>query len=599
MHRLNHTLISAMALLLSMGAGASDAHANASPWLVLAQIRQASAQNDSGKIAQVAEQVRHQTPEALGLAPTQYAALLIDLANTLHRQGNLAEASTLYETSISTLEAANGPNAFELLQPLDGVAKVASEAGDVARSVAAQERALAIAKRTLGDSHASLLWRYDLLIKTEEDTQNRTPEANFAPLESLKAQRHQIAQLAQGNQQNYTVLGGPTSNNDKTHITVKVFYATDRRQTGAKDWSNFYGAERGNLTFGTAQVSVPKKRDVGSLPTQDFFDFVFRADPDPAKHLILERIDPASRAAFFGDLRQTIANSTLKEELIFVHGFNTSFQDGLFRAATLAVDLNVSGAPILYSWPSRGSILGYLMDRNDLTVQTKKDLAAFIYDVATATGAKKVHVIAHSMGNAYLLSALEQIAQDHPDAKGIINELIFASPDVDADDFSGRAPAIARLALRTTLYSSASDRALELSQALQAYPRAGNHVPPLFVPKLQTVDTTNAPGNFEFVGHTDFAGPALDDFRSIVWLSLPPAGRCILSQSQGAGGIVWVFGAPHCDGDAFRRAVLFVRSKNNNLSAAISDLNASISSSTAPDERQKLQAMLAVVQTFK
>ncbi len=587
--RLDRICPVAIALFLVLAPGPTQA-ADTSPSPLLAQLAQAYAQGDSDRLSLLSEQVVEQTPEDLALSPPEYATLALHLADALHDEGKLRKAIILYQRCIAVLEKNEGKDAAALLQPLDALAKVEAEVGDNTKAIAIQERALAIAQLRRGVSDPGLSGRYDALISAQ-----RTAKVGLASVPELEAARDLIVHPEQREPKTL----GPYQETNTTHQLVKVFYATDRNQTGSKDWSNFYGHDRADLTFGTAQVSVPKRRDVGSLPTTGWYEYVFRIAPDPAKNLILESIDPAPRARFFDGLKQTVAKSTLKEELIFIHGFNTSFEDGLYRAATLAVDLNINGASILYSWPSDGSVMGYVMDRDELTMKAKKDLAAFIYDVATKTGAQKVHVIAHSMGNAYLLSALEQLQLDHPGARGIIDELIFASPDVDAEDFSDRAPAVAALAHRTTLYSSSADEALRLSQMVQGHARAGNHQPPLFVQNLQTIDTTKAQGSFDFIGHSDFAGPALDDFRSIVWLSLAAPKHCILSQAQGAGGIVWVFGTPHCDADVFQRAILFMRSRNGDLSAAIADLRRSIAAAARPDEKQKLWAVLSVVQTLR
>ena len=48
--------------------------------------------------------------------------------------------------------------------------------------------------------------------------------------------------------------------------------------------------------------------------------------------------------------------------LVYIHGFNTSFDDAQRRAAQLGFDLKVPGITALYSWPSRGNLIAYLAD---------------------------------------------------------------------------------------------------------------------------------------------------------------------------------------------------------------------------------------------
>jgi esterase/lipase superfamily enzyme len=45
-----------------------------------------------------------------------------------------------------------------------------------------------------------------------------------------------------------------------------------------------------------------------------------------------------------------------------VHGFNVSFENALRRTAQIAYDLDFDGAPFLFSWPSRDSLLSYASD---------------------------------------------------------------------------------------------------------------------------------------------------------------------------------------------------------------------------------------------
>ena len=51
------------------------------------------------------------------------------------------------------------------------------------------------------------------------------------------------------------------------------------------------------------------------------------------------------------------------DALVFVHGFNTSFDDAVLRHAQIVWDLQYTGLPVLFSWPSRESVLDYVYDQ--------------------------------------------------------------------------------------------------------------------------------------------------------------------------------------------------------------------------------------------
>ena len=53
-----------------------------------------------------------------------------------------------------------------------------------------------------------------------------------------------------------------------------------------------------------------------------------------------------------------------RRALIFVHGFNNTFAEGLYRIAQLSHDLDLPRVTVHYSWPSAGQALGYVHDRD-------------------------------------------------------------------------------------------------------------------------------------------------------------------------------------------------------------------------------------------
>jgi esterase/lipase superfamily enzyme len=326
---------------------------------------------------------------------------------------------------------------------------------------------------------------------------------------------------------------------------VNVYYATHRAPTGQTTPAGMYGGDRAGMSFGVAQVSVPRDRAPGSIPRPSVWTFEFRPDPD--KHMILNSVTPiGDREAFFDRVSRVVAATDRKEVFVFIHGYNTSFEGAAIRTAQLAVDMNLDGAPILYSWPSRASLLGYQADTRTVAEQDLlNDVAEFLTDVATRTGATRVHLVAHSMGNRVLERALDVIAARAPDTpegrKPMFNEVVFAAPDVGVNEFEATWPRILHTGQRFTLYASQRDRALQISQQINQMQRVGDARNVVIRDGLQTVDTTAASGGL--LGHDDFAGSALADFRAVMWLSLAPDRRCVLETAEAqAGQRYWSFG---------------------------------------------------------
>jgi esterase/lipase superfamily enzyme len=153
-------------------------------------------------------------------------------------------------------------------------------------------------------------------------------------------------------------------------------------------------------------------------------------------------------------------------------------------------------------------------------------LEDFLTRVVQQTKVKKLHLIAHSMGNRALTQALEHVAmREPPPAK--FGQVILAAPDVDADEFRTRyAPVVTRLADHVTLYASSYDRALLASTRVHGYTRAGLSGEHLIVcDGLDTVDVS--PIDTSLIGHSYYGDNPLmiRDLEAVIALSLPPDGR--------------------------------------------------------------------------
>ncbi|WP_163284658.1 alpha/beta hydrolase, partial [Enterobacter hormaechei] len=48
--------------------------------------------------------------------------------------------------------------------------------------------------------------------------------------------------------------------------------------------------------------------------------------------------------------------------IVFVHGYNTSFDDAVYRLAQIVNDSNYPGTPVLFSWASGASTTSYVYD---------------------------------------------------------------------------------------------------------------------------------------------------------------------------------------------------------------------------------------------
>jgi esterase/lipase superfamily enzyme len=285
------------------------------------------------------------------------------------------------------------------------------------------------------------------------------------------------------------------------YLVVPVWYATDRENTGAAAPAQRYSGNKGKLQFGKVEVSIPDTHEKGELEKPSLFRLQFRADPE--KHVVLLSLVQADAAAWKAELKQALAGCDAHDALLFIHGFNVGFEDAARRAAQFAHDLEFQGVPLLYSWPSEGKTLAYTVDE-DNALWTVDDFEEVMKTLLTEVGAKRLHVVAHSMGNRVLTEGLRRIdVAALPAGAAKLHEVVFAAPDVNADTFRNFVAKFYGRAQRFTLYASKGDKALETSQKLHKYPRAGDAGDGVVLCEgLETVDATAV--DQTFMGHSYF-----------------------------------------------------------------------------------------------
>jgi esterase/lipase superfamily enzyme len=320
-------------------------------------------------------------------------------------------------------------------------------------------------------------------------------------------------------------------------MTIKARLETPANPQGLE---RVYGSERGELEMGICQVSIPAGHQVGEVERPSVFRLELKEDP--RQHVVMLNVKPEPEDEFFSALKARVDGSPDKEAFVFVHGYNVTFEAAAQRTAQMAYDLKYPGAPIFYSWPSQGKLLDYAVDETNVA-WTVPNLKKFLLNIAHRSGASSVHLIAHSMGNRALTSALQSVAYEMKDAPPLFREVILTAPDIDADVFRrDLAPAIVKTANRVTLYASSNDEALKLSKTVHGYPRAGDSGGQLVVvPGIDTVDVSSV--DTSLLGHSYYGsnGTVLADLLDLLEGSKPPQQRRWLRPMQLGTLLYWVF----------------------------------------------------------
>jgi esterase/lipase superfamily enzyme len=241
-----------------------------------------------------------------------------------------------------------------------------------------------------------------------------------------------------------------------------------------------------------------------------------------------------------------------KEILVFIHGYNVSFEDGARRAAQVAYDLGFDkarGAPVLYSWPSQAAFEMYIKDETNIRV-TVHHLRTLLTNLVAQSGAHSIHLMAHSMGNQALAEALELIGTEMGQTnKAPFNQVVMAAPDIDVDLLVNMSPAIRKTASRFTIYSCEEDLPVRLSKWLHGdLARVGSFA---VLDGFDTIDTTRQVLE-GLLKHTYFADvpSILWDIRSLLECGCPASERCCccFETREAEQRRYWVFKAGAVDG---------------------------------------------------
>ena len=314
-----------------------------------------------------------------------------------------------------------------------------------------------------------------------------------------------------------------------------VWFGTNRRPSA--DGRGFTGERHSRTTLGQVTVRVPEAHRFGETGSS-FWSKLKRLDFRDDR-LRLHGVKAQDAADFYSSLQAAMQKEGTPHALFFLHGFNVSFEDAAIRAAQLGCDLAVPGATAFFSWPSRGNVVAYPADEASIEA-SERAITDFLVDFAAKSGAAKIHVIAHSMGNRGLLRALQRIAA-HAETRGKVKfgQIFLAAPDVDRDLFLDLARLYPEHSERTTLYASDGDLPVHLSAKLHDAPRAGYFKPYTVTPGVDTIAVPDF--DLDLLGHSYFAQAEalLHDMFDLMRHGAAPGKRQRIMPTTDGGATFW------------------------------------------------------------
>jgi esterase/lipase superfamily enzyme len=326
---------------------------------------------------------------------------------------------------------------------------------------------------------------------------------------------------------------------------VQLLFATNRKLADQRDRVTFSYERNDSLTFGAAHVRIPEDHKVGEITLPKEYSLfsisLFKEHERPAEHFIIRNVSLLSRDQF----TRIIGQAENKTALVFVPGFNNTFDDGVYRLAQIVWDLQFDGIPVLFSWPAHGDndgmltgISSYLYDQ-DSALGSRQLLGNLLELLQVDAKINTVHIVAHSMGNLVMLEALDRAAREGAPIK--LSEVIMAAPDVDRDRFRDLASHIQRVASGMTLYASSRDLAMVAARTIAKAPRAGD-VPeagPIVVPNVDTIDVSALGTELFGLRHNTFATDRslINDIGLVLRGLRPPHLRTVTIRGKPDGAV--------------------------------------------------------------
>ncbi|QBR72383.1 esterase [Beijerinckiaceae bacterium] len=247
---------------------------------------------------------------------------------------------------------------------------------------------------------------------------------------------------------------------------VEMVVATTRMRTVPAEM--FSGLRAPSAAFADITVSIPPDgvRQIGEVQWPQ------QIPGNPATDFVTLKADILDRPQALSAFHRLVQKVPKRQALVFVHGFNNRFEDAVVRFAQIVHDSGADVAPVLFTWPSKGSALAYGYDRESANY-SRDTLEAVLRALAKDPEVGQVSVLAHSMGNWVTLEALRQMAIRDGKVADKIRTVLLAAPDVDVDVARQEIATLGPKRPNFILFVSEDDRALAISRKLWGGARLG------------------------------------------------------------------------------------------------------------------------------
>jgi esterase/lipase superfamily enzyme len=148
-----------------------------------------------------------------------------------------------------------------------------------------------------------------------------------------------------------------------------------------------------------------------------------------------------AKDALYRELSARLARSPSREILLYVHGFNETFETAAYTTAELCHFMGREDVCTFFTWPASASgnpLISYT-STTESAAYALNHLKKTLRMIGEMPGIKGVHVLAHSRGAGLTMDALNALGNEYQ-LRGEelfsalrLRDVVLLSPDLDTD----------------------------------------------------------------------------------------------------------------------------------------------------------------------
>ncbi len=261
-----------------------------------------------------------------------------------------------------------------------------------------------------------------------------------------------------GGRKTEELLGSAVVSTPVTEIAGNhsIFIATTRKKSDDPN-KVFDGERSATLNYARVNVTVPGIHQTGQIERRSR-----GKSNDPAKYFMASEVVGYDAQPKFSSALSADIAARGGRVMVFVHGYNTGFDDAVYRLTQIVHDSGYPGTPVLFSWASGAKTTDYVYDKE--SASAARDQLEVTLRMLAQSGARRIDIVAHSLGTWVTMETLRQLAiTGDRDLGGKLGDVVLASPDIDVDVFKSQMRRYGKPDKPFILLLSDDDRALRLS----------------------------------------------------------------------------------------------------------------------------------------